>query len=280
MAEPKKCFVISPIGPDDSEIRAEADWVLHKMIKPTLEPLGFRVERADEYLKLFVIPIKVITDIKEADLIVADLTGLNANVFYELCAAHAFARPVIPLMREGGVLPFDNAHMGTIFYSRDTVAKWDKAQAELKATAEAAMRPGYRPSNPITVALGLVQLHLTGDSRDQIVTQLQEKVGMLTESVSLLMQERMSAGVVPGGGWGSGTPSGVVVSGGWGKPRPSTDFVPSGWGVPRTPSPEEIANQAEIARRASGSSPSPGTTLPTGGKVDFGGKESDDESKS
>jgi hypothetical protein len=29
MAEPKKCFVISPIGPVTTAIRAEADWLLH-----------------------------------------------------------------------------------------------------------------------------------------------------------------------------------------------------------------------------------------------------------
>ena len=83
---PKKCFVISPIGGTDDPERAEADWVLHALVKPALSP-EFLAERADIYPKNDVITNQVILAIKNADLIVADLSGHDPNVFYELAVA-------------------------------------------------------------------------------------------------------------------------------------------------------------------------------------------------
>ena len=41
------CFVISPIGSEGSETRKHADEVLEFIIKDAVEPLGFKVQRAD-----------------------------------------------------------------------------------------------------------------------------------------------------------------------------------------------------------------------------------------
>jgi hypothetical protein len=41
--EKKKCFIITPIGPDDSIIRRQADGVIDAVIEPVLESLGFNV---------------------------------------------------------------------------------------------------------------------------------------------------------------------------------------------------------------------------------------------
>jgi hypothetical protein len=114
----KKCFVISPIGDPTGPIRAESDWLLNGVIRPALEP-EFEVERADIYPKNDVITNQVILAIKNADLIVADLTGHNPNVFYELAVAHAFEKPVVPMIRADQTIPFDNHLMGTIHYSRN-----------------------------------------------------------------------------------------------------------------------------------------------------------------
>ena len=45
--------------------------------------------------------------ISDADLVVADLTGLNANVMYEVGVAHALRKPTLVVTQEIDELPFD-----------------------------------------------------------------------------------------------------------------------------------------------------------------------------
>ena len=58
----------------------------------------------------------VITEILESDLIVADLTFLNPNVFYELGIAHSVEKPVIPIAHCETKLPFDNLGMRAVMF--------------------------------------------------------------------------------------------------------------------------------------------------------------------
>jgi hypothetical protein len=178
---PKKCFVISPIGDPSGSIRHEADWVLNGLIRPALHP-EFEVERADVYPKNDVITNQVILAIKNADLIVADLTGHNPNVFYELAVAHAFEKPVVPMIRSDQAIPFDNHPMGTIHYSRERFDFWEQAKADLRQAAAAATAAGHTVSNPITMALGVGKMATSGDSRDRVIADLAEKVERLARA--------------------------------------------------------------------------------------------------
>ena len=40
MTEKKLCFVVSPIGKADSEVRTHADWVLDGIIRPVMDKLS------------------------------------------------------------------------------------------------------------------------------------------------------------------------------------------------------------------------------------------------
>ena len=77
------CFVVGPIGTAGSVERKQADLLLHSVIKPVLEAaeFGYTVKRADEDARPGMISDRVITDIINSELVVADLTGLNANAF-------------------------------------------------------------------------------------------------------------------------------------------------------------------------------------------------------
>lgn len=103
------CFVIGPIGKEGSEERRHADFLLYGLIKHVLEAeeFGYRVKRADEDADPGMISDRMISDIVNAELVVADLTDLNANAFYELGIRHAAEKPVIHVAKAGTVLPFD-----------------------------------------------------------------------------------------------------------------------------------------------------------------------------
>jgi len=67
----------------------------------------FLVFRADNLLNQQNILKDIIQSIHNSDLVIADLSGLNPNVFYELGLAHALRKNVILLTQDIEQLPFD-----------------------------------------------------------------------------------------------------------------------------------------------------------------------------
>jgi hypothetical protein len=82
---PKTCFVIGPIGEPGSKIREDADDLMNYIINPcvTLNEFGYdppmRADRMNEPGRITSQIIKLLVD---ADLVIADLTTNNANVYY------------------------------------------------------------------------------------------------------------------------------------------------------------------------------------------------------
>src|SRR4051812_37914617 len=111
------CFVVGPIGTAGSAERKHADMMLNAVIKPVLEGDGFNyhVKRADEDTAPGMIGDRVISDILAADLVIADLTDLNPNAFYELGIRHSTQKATIHLAKAETKLPFDNMTHSTIF---------------------------------------------------------------------------------------------------------------------------------------------------------------------
>ena len=59
----------------------------------------------------------IVMGIANADVVIADLTGSNANVFYELGLAHTMNKKVIIITQSLGELPFDIISYRAIEYS-------------------------------------------------------------------------------------------------------------------------------------------------------------------
>jgi hypothetical protein len=115
------CFVIGPIGKDGSLQRKHSDLLLNAVIKEVLhqEEFGYLVKRADEDSDPGMIGDRVISDIINAELVVADLTELNPNAFYELGIRHSTEKPTIHVARAETTLPFDTVSHSTIFVDLD-----------------------------------------------------------------------------------------------------------------------------------------------------------------
>jgi hypothetical protein len=112
----KRCFVISPIGDEGSEVREHADAVLDFIIRPAMKELGYEAYRSDHSHVVGKISDQMFGSILQDDLCIALLTFQNPNVYYELAVAQSAARPVIIIALKDTVLPFDVKDMRTVYY--------------------------------------------------------------------------------------------------------------------------------------------------------------------
>lgn len=85
-------------------------------IKEVVADLGLRIDRADNFLGAGSIMTDVWSAIHAARIVVADCTGRNPNVFYEIGLAHAIGKRPILIAQSPDDIPFDIQHLRTIHY--------------------------------------------------------------------------------------------------------------------------------------------------------------------
>ena len=105
------CFVLMPFGPDDLQV------VYDEYVKPVVEERCKLVcRRADDIFGANVIVEDVWRGILRAKIILAELTGRNANVFYEVGLCHAIGKKVLFLAQSLDDVPFDLGHRRVLIY--------------------------------------------------------------------------------------------------------------------------------------------------------------------
>ncbi len=112
------CFVIMSFSP-------EYEPVYHQIIKPAAETLGLKVLRADDIYSPGVITEQIKAAIYQSVICIADVTGTNPNVLYEVGIAHTLGKPTILLTQSEEKIPFDLKAFRVVFYdsSRDKITR-------------------------------------------------------------------------------------------------------------------------------------------------------------
>jgi hypothetical protein len=87
-------------------------------IKESCKDAESYCERVDEQNYEGSILDRIYNQIAKADLIIADMTGRNPNVFYEVGYAHALNKPTILLTQDSNDIPFDLKHYPHIIYEK------------------------------------------------------------------------------------------------------------------------------------------------------------------
>ena len=108
------CFVITPIGEDDSAERKHANMVLKSVIEPVTTELGLVAKRADQIDRAGLITQQIFECLAKAKISIADLSFNNPNAFYELGVRHMCKLPTVQIIRKGDRIPFDVAQGRTI----------------------------------------------------------------------------------------------------------------------------------------------------------------------
>lgn len=89
-------------------------------LRPTAEAAGFQVLRIDEIIEAGTITNQAIKQIYAADIVLADVSSPNSNVYYELGVRQAISPGATILVAEKKtVLPFDIASQRVLLYDRD-----------------------------------------------------------------------------------------------------------------------------------------------------------------
>jgi len=122
------CFVLMPFKePFDSYFTA--------IIEPAVLAAHMEPRRGDSLFRPSPIMGDIWEMIQDAKVLVAELTGQNANVFYELGLAHAIGKPVVLVTETMDDVPFDLQPLRVILYDKSDPA-WG---AKLKGTLTASL---------------------------------------------------------------------------------------------------------------------------------------------
>lgn len=124
-----KSMIVKPYFGLPGKSISSADVFVLMPFKPEMKPLyddhivkvaadfNFSVARGDDFFTAHSVMLDVWSAIYSAKVIIADCTGRNPNVFYEIGLGHVLGKPVILITQNNEDVPFDVRHMRYIQYS-------------------------------------------------------------------------------------------------------------------------------------------------------------------
>jgi hypothetical protein len=110
------CFVIMPFSP-------EYESVYRQVIKPAAESFGLKVLRADDIYSPGVITEQIKAAIHQSRICIADVTGKNPNVLYEVGIAHTLDKSTILLSQSVEQIPFDLRALRVVIYDTKQIRR-------------------------------------------------------------------------------------------------------------------------------------------------------------
>jgi hypothetical protein len=120
------CFVMMPFG-------HWFDTYYKELFIPAINEAGMESLRADELFSTGTVIEQIWEQIQKSKILLADLTGKNANVFYELGLAHAAHKPVVFTSGNLEDVPFDLRHLRVIIYDVSDPFWGEKLKTNLTA---------------------------------------------------------------------------------------------------------------------------------------------------
>lgn len=170
-------FVLMPFEPKFNDIYKYG-------IKGAAEDVGAYAERLDEQIFDEGMLDRIFNQISKADVVVADMTGRNPNVFYEVGYAHALGKMVLLLTQDSDDIPFDLKHHHHTVYE----GQIETLRKSLAPRLEWAIRESKnRTGNSVErISLQLLHLHLASGIDGQDDPEIASEVGLRTFFIPLL----------------------------------------------------------------------------------------------
>ena len=193
----KTCFVVSPIGETDSEIRSNADKLFKYIISPVCESCGFEPVRVDQINDSDSITQTIIDKLLSSELVIADISGHNPNVFYEMGYRKCTDKPIIHLKKQGESIPFDVNTVRTFEYDLTDLDNVEETKKRLEQTIGTfsfenktnALGQDEENNKQLFFQSILTMLYQIQDS----ITELKEQINKKdTETIQAIMQTSLN----------------------------------------------------------------------------------------
>ena len=165
------CFFIAPIGEPNTPTRERSDRVLRHVVQAGVARFGYEAIRADAIAEPGIITSQVIERVVDSPLVIADLTGHNPNVFYELAIRHAFRKPYVQIIERGHTIPFDVSAARTIIFDLDLDGAANAAD-EVARYVESLHSDPSTLQTPISLALDFQNLRRSPDQDYSTMAQV------------------------------------------------------------------------------------------------------------
>ncbi|MGC1861546.1 MAG: hypothetical protein WA733_10585 [Methylocystis sp.] len=134
----RSCFVIMPISdpPHYLASRGQGHFkrVFDGLIHPAAGKAGFDAKLATDTAASNIIHLDVLENILNAEVVICDISSLNANVMFELGLRQAFDKPVILLKDELTNNPFDVSPLRHVKY--DSSLRFDLLEEAVKSLTQ------------------------------------------------------------------------------------------------------------------------------------------------
>ncbi|MFC1927352.1 hypothetical protein ACFLW7_02090 [Chloroflexota bacterium] len=179
MPQRKKCFVIMPVSKTKSCTATQWTTIFNEMIKPAVlgARLGFTCERSNPCTGSLIRDI--LNELNKADVVVADLTDTNPNVFYELGVRHTLRNRTILIAQDMKFVPSDLRSYWVIVYRKGLSGLRD-FRNKIREVLREMMRNPENPDNPVADFLGEKNISLLSQEKSANLKKLTALVSELS----------------------------------------------------------------------------------------------------
>lgn len=193
-----KCFVIMPYGGEDPEKKKLFFGIYASIIKPAASRVGMDVIRSDLKQEPGSITADIIRDLAAADIVIADLTESNPNVFFELGIRHVLRKSgTVHIADVEASLPFDVAPYRVVRYSTQ-LADLETSISQLAEAIDRRMKQPGQSDNPVhdtLPALPINYLATTSEALQNDLSTMQQTITKLEREREDLVQRLAQAGI-------------------------------------------------------------------------------------
>jgi hypothetical protein len=163
----KTCFVIMPFSETKDEHTAEY-WTKHfeNFLKPLIEENSKVIAHCSKPLRGNIVK-QIINDLVESQIVVADITDQNANVYWELGVRQSFKHGTVTIAEEGTELPFDIGGKGTLFYNPKNHVKMEEFRKRFKEALQDCLEHPDKTDSQVLESIHRKWILIETNSKDE-----------------------------------------------------------------------------------------------------------------
>lgn len=195
------CFIIMPYGGQDEEKRKHYLGIYNQILKAAAIEAGFtpaNVKRSDIAALPGSVLHDIVKDLNESDIVIADLTEGNPNVFWELGVRQVLRKcGTVTVIDEDYVIPFDLGQYRTIKYSTKNLGSISAVVSDIANSIRKRLEAPEKPDNAVHDIIPELPIHFSSGNTNSEILLLKDRINELSqENATLSAKLKM---IDPGG---------------------------------------------------------------------------------